>query len=392
MSALPAPEDVHAVDVPLIHGWVHKHRDQLVDDLVALAERETPSDDPGLLAKGLAHVEELVEARLGVPERRVRHEGGVHGSTVVLDYAGAGSRRVVALGHYDTVFDAGTLAEWPVTVDGDRVSGPGVFDMKGGLAQMLWALRAFDDLGLRRPPVRLVLNGDEEIGSPFSRPLIEEAVAGATAVLVFEGSAAGGAVKTARKGVGIFDVVARGLESHAGLDPLAGASAVGEIAAAVTALHAGADLEAGTSINVGVLRGGRRRNVVAGSATAGVDVRVATLEEQHRVDRLLGSLRPADPRVELVVTGEWNRPVMTRTPQVAHLYSVAHAVGERIGIDLPEAAVGGASDGNFVAALGIPVLDGLGAVGGGAHARHEHISIAGMVERAALAAGVLATF
>lgn len=392
MRALPSPEDVQAVDVPLIREWVRTHRDRLVEDLVALAERETPSDDAALLAKGLAHIEELVEARLGQPEMRVRHEGGEHGPTVVLDFAGTGSRRIVALAHYDTVFDAGTLAEWPVSVDGDRVSGPGVFDMKGGLVQMLWALRAFDELGLRRPPVRLVINGDEEIGSPFSRPLIEQAVADAAAVLVFEGSAAGGAVKTARKGVGLFDLVATGVESHAGLDPLAGASAVGAIAAAVTALHEGADLEAGTSINVGVLRGGRRRNVVAGSATAGIDVRVATLEEQQRVDRLLASLRPVDPRVELTVEGEWNRPVMTRSPEVGHLYSLAHAVGQRLGIDLPEAAVGGASDGNFVAALGLPVLDGLGAVGDGAHARHEHISVDGMVERAALAAGVVATF
>jgi glutamate carboxypeptidase len=237
----------------------------------------------------------------------------------------------------------------------------------------------------------LVINGDEEVGSPFSRPLLEEAVDGADAVLVFEGSA-DGAVKTARKGVGLFQVRATGVESHAGLDPEAGASAIGEIARVVTTLHGAADLAAGTTINVGVLHGGRRPNVVAGSAEARLDVRVATPEELERVSGLLDSLTAVDPRVEIEVTGAWNRPVMTRTTEIAQMYELARAVASRIGVDLDEASVGGASDGNFVAALGIPVLDGFGAVGAGAHAAHEHVSVAGMLERTALAAGVLATF
>lgn len=392
MTTLPQPDDVRPGDVRRIHQWVRQHREHLVDDLVALAEQETPSDDPGLLAKGLAHVEAWVERRLGAAERRVLHEEERYGAAVVLDYPASSTELIVALGHYDTVFDAGTLAEWPVRVEGDKVSGPGVFDMKGGLVQMVWAMRALDELGLPRPSMRLVINGDEEIGSPFSRPIIEDSVAGATAVYVFEGSAAGGAVKTARKGVGLFDVVVAGVEAHAGLDPLAGASAVGEIAAVVTALHGAADLEAGTSINVGVLSGGRRRNVIAGSATAGIDVRVATLEEQQRVDRIFASLQPHDPRVTMSIEGGWNRPVMTRTAAVAHLYALVRAVAAALQVDLQEASVGGASDGNFVAALGIPVLDGLGAVGEGAHARHEAISIDGMIERTAVAAGLLATF
>jgi glutamate carboxypeptidase len=392
MSTLPAPSDVRPDDVHRVHDWAREHRDHLVDDLVALVEQETPSDDPDLLAKGLAHVESWVESRLGPAKRRVLHEDERHGATVVLDYPGTSPTLIVGLGHYDTVFDAGTLAEWPVSVDGDRISGPGVFDMKGGLVQMVWAMRALDALSLPRPQMRLVINGDEEIGSPFSRAVIEDSVTDATAVFVFEGSAAGGAVKTARKGVGLFDIVVSGVEAHAGLDPLAGASAIGEIASAVTALHDAADLDAGTSINVGVLSGGRRRNVVAGSAIAGVDVRVATLEEQQRVDQVLATLRPQDPRVTLSVGGDWNRPVMTRTAEVAHLYSLARTVATELAIDLQEASVGGASDGNFVAALGIPVLDGLGAVGEGAHARHEAISVDGMVERTALAAGLLTTF
>ncbi|MFL6135773.1 MAG: M20 family metallopeptidase [Nocardioidaceae bacterium] len=392
MNTLPTPEDVRPEDVHRVHEWAREHREQLVDDLVALVEQETPSDDPDLLAKGLAHVEAWLERRLGPADRRVLHEDERHGATTVLDYPGTSPTLIVGLGHYDTVFDAGTLAEWPVSIDGDRISGPGAFDMKGGLVQMVWAIRALDALNLPRPQIRLVINGDEEIGSPFSRPVIEDAVTDATAVFVFEGSAAGGAVKTARKGVGLFDIVAAGVEAHAGLDPLAGASAIGEIASAVTAMHGAADLDAGTSINVGVLSGGRRRNVVAGSATAGVDVRVATLEEQQRVDQLLASLRPQDPRVTLSVQGGWNRPVMTRTAEVAHLYTLARTVATELRINLQEASVGGASDGNFVAALGIPVLDGLGAVGEGAHARHEAISVDGMVDRTALAAGLLTAF
>jgi len=392
VSTLPQPGDVRPGDVRRILEWVRQHREHLVDDLVALAEQETPSDDPGLLAKGLAHVEAWVERRLGAAERRVLHEDERHGATVVLDYPASSTELIVALGHYDTVFDAGTLAEWPVRVEGDKVSGPGVFDMKGGLVQMVWAMGALDELGVPRPSMRLVINGDEEIGSLFSRPIIEDSVTGAAAVLVFEGSAAGGAVKTARKGVGLFDVVVTGLEAHAGLDPLAGASAVDEIAAVITTLRDATDLEAGTSINVGVLSGGRRRNVIAGAATAGIDVRVATLEEQQRVERLLASHHPRDPRVTIGVEGGWNRPVMTRTAEVAHLYTLARAVATGLGVDLQEASVGGASDGNFVAALGIPVLDGLGAVGQGAHARHEAISVEGMIERTALAAGLLTTF
>jgi glutamate carboxypeptidase len=394
MTHLPTPGDSRLVDVPGLHAWVAAHRELLVDDLVMLAEHETPSDDPELLAKGLTVVDEWLLRRLDRPDGRVLHESDAHGGALVLDYAGTTPCRVVGIGHYDTVFDAGTLAGWPVEIDGDRVSGPGVFDMKGGLVQAVWALRALTELGLPRPHVRLVVNGDEEIGSPFSRPVIEDAVDDADAAFVFEGSAADGAVKTARKGVGLFDVTATGIESHAGLDPLAGASAIEAVASAVTTLHAAADLKAGTSINVGMLSGGRRRNVVAGSATAGLDVRVATTAEQKRVDRLLTSLADtvADPRVSVAVTGGWNRPVMTRSEGVARLYELARAVAERLGADLSEASVGGASDGNFVAALGIPVLDGLGAVGGGAHARHEHVSIDGMVERCALVAGLFATF
>ncbi len=393
VGQLPPPSALDGVDVPALADWLRDQREAMLDDLAAYVGHETPSTDKGLLDTGLGWLEDWLGERLGPARRRAHTDGGRFGDVVVLDYPGAegttADQPLVLLCHYDTVWERGTLAGWPFTRDGDRLSGPGVFDMKAGLVQAGWAVRALDALGLPRPPLRLVLNGDEEIGSPASRPVIEAAVPGASAVLVFEASA-GGAVKTARKGVGIFEVAVRGVEAHAGLEPTKGVSAVDELARAVLALHGMGDLARGTSVNVGVVRGGTRGNVVAGEAGAAVDVRVSSVEEAARIDRALAGLAPTNPRAALEVTGGWNRPVMERTPQIAAAYDLARAAAARLGVDLAECAVGGASDGNFAAALGLPVLDGLGAVGDGAHARHEHASLAGMVERAAVAAALMA--
>ncbi|HVH24107.1 MAG TPA: M20 family metallopeptidase [Pseudonocardia sp.] len=391
MNAVPPPSAIDRIDVAALRGWIDEHRRQLVDDLVDYAELETPSDDLALLAKGLAHVEDWLAERLGPPDGRVRHESAEHGDVVVLEYAGSGDRPVVMLAHYDTVWSAGTLDGWPVRVDGDRISGPGVFDMKAGLVQAVWAARALRDAGIPHPPLRLLLNGDEEIGSRFSRPSIERACADAAAVLVFEASA-DGAVKTGRKGVGIFEIQVRGVESHAGLDPESGVSAVDEMARLVLQLHAATDPTAGTTVNVGVLRGGTRSNVVAGIARADVDVRVRSVGAQRRVDELLRGLTPHDPRAEVAVRGGWNRPVMEPNAEIGSVFGLARRAADRLGFELHEKSVGGASDGNFAAAMGLPVLDGLGAVGGGAHARHEHVSVSGMVERAAVAAAVIGAF
>ena len=390
-TALPASHDVDAIDGRGLHEWVTGQRDDLVEDVRTYVEHETPSDDVALLARGLAFLEQWLDARLGPPAARVEHKSDSYGDVVVLDYGGAGDDVVTLLCHYDTVWSAGTLHDWPVSLDGDAITGPGVFDMKAGLVQAGWALRALDATHVPRPPVRLVLTGDEELGSPFSRPVIEDACTGTSAVLVFEASA-DGALKTQRSGVGLFDVAVDGVESHAGLDPRAGVSAVDEIARVVRTLHGVADLDRGTSVNVGVLRGGTRPNVVAGQASASIDVRVTSVEEQHRVDRAMEALRPHHERAGLSVTGGWNRPVMERTAGVAALYALAHSAAAQLGVDLGEKAVGGASDGNFAAALGIPVLDGVGAVGAGAHARHEHATVSGMLERTAVAATVLAAF
>lgn len=374
-----------------IRDWIAAHRDAMLADLSQYVGIETPSDDKPSLARGLSWLDGWLRDRLGEPAEMRHTDGGPYGDIRVYDYTGTGTEPVLLLCHYDTVWPFGTITGRPFLVDGDRVTGPGVFDMKAGLVQAVWALRALAAASLPVPPVRLLLNGDEEIGSLASRPVIEAEAKGARATLVFEASAEG-ALKTARKGVGLFRVTATGVEAHAGLDPGAGASAVDEIARVVLALHGLTDLEAGTTVNVGVLTGGTRSNVVAGVAEARVDVRVRSTAEAERIDQALAGLTAHHPRATLTVDGGWNRPVMERTPAIAALFRLARERAAELGITLRECAVGGASDGNFVAASGAPVLDGFGAVGDGAHARHEHVSVAGMLERTALAAFVLRAF
>lgn len=365
-------------------------RDELIADLTDYAQQETPSDDLYALAEGLTWVRAFVTRHLGAPDAERILDAAPHGDVAVLDWeaTGGGTGSIAILCHYDTVWPLGTLAEWPVSIDGDRLTGPGVFDMKAGLVQATHAIRIARAQGLPLPAIRLVLNGDEEIGSPGSRPHIEAAVAGRDAVLVFEASARG-AIKTARKGVGIFHVTTRGVEGHAGLDPESGVSAIDEMARLVLALHALADLGAGTSVNVGTIAGGSRSNVTAGRAEAMVDVRVTGEAEKERIDAAFAALTTHRDEASLEITGGWNRPVMPRSAATAALFGIAGAVSAAQGWTVEEISVGGASDGNFAAALGLPVLDGLGAVGDGAHARHEWISIDGMVQRTALAAGIL---
>lgn len=392
MHELPNISAIDRVNLARLHAWMSSQRKNLVDDLATLAGLETPSDDLFLLEEARRYIETWIEKRLGRPNHLLLHSSTKHGPTIVLDYPGTTAEELVMIGHFDTVFPAGTLINWPIRLEHDRLSGPGVFDMKGGLVQMVWAIKSLFAVSIPRPSIRIVLNSDEEIGSPFSKPVIEDACSRAMAVLVFEGSAKNGAIKTARKGVGLFTITVEGVESHAGLEPEAGTSAIDEIANIVRTLHDGTNLDLGTSINVGVIHGGSRANVVAGNAYAEIDVRVASNTEKLRVDALLGSLRTRSERATIRIDGGWNRPIMSRTAGNAKIYELAVAVGKRVGLTLPEASVGGASDGNFVAALGIPVLDGLGAVGSGAHARHENISVDAMVERATLAAGVIAAF
>ncbi|WP_329168652.1 2-dehydropantoate 2-reductase [Streptomyces sp. NBC_01696] len=371
-----------------VREWLDAHREDMVDDLAAYTSQGSASDDREALAACLTWVRGWLDGALGAPQAEEVLERERTGDILVRRYPGTGDRPVLLLGHYDTVWPTGTLEEWPFRRDGDVITGPGVFDMKAGLVQAVWGLRALDALGLPRPACTLMLNGDEETGSLTSSEAIVAEARGSRAALVFE-AAAGGAVKTARKGVGLFTVTVTGKEAHAGLDPDAGASAVEELAHQILYLAGLRDPEAGTSLNVGVIEGGTRSNVTAGRAVARLDVRVATAAEQDRIGAALGALLPVDGRTSIEVTGGWNRPVFERTAGVAELAELARSCAATLGWDLRETSVGGASDGNFVVAAGVPVLDGIGAVGSGAHARSENTSVAGMVERAALTATVL---
>jgi len=376
--------------VKQLTDWIAAHREEMLTELRAYVELETPSDDRASLERGLEFVEAWITRHLGEPSARTLTSGGEQGDTVVLDLPGElPGEPVAVLAHYDTVWPLGTLAEIPFSVDGDVLRGPGVFDMKSGLLQLVWGLKALRELGIPYRTVRLLLNGDEEIGSPVARTVIQDVARSVPEVLVLEASGPGGAVKTARKGVGLFQVHLTGVEAHAGLDPTAGASAILALARIVPQLHAATDLSVGTSVNVGVVTGGTRPNVTPGKAWASIDVRVADPAEEQRIDEVLRNLDTGDERVTYEVTGRWNRPVMVRTASTAELFSRAREVAAELGIDLQEIAVGGASDGNFASAAGAAVLDGLGAVGAGAHARSEHATVSGLLERTALLALLL---
>ncbi|SHF03355.1 M20/M25/M40 family metallo-hydrolase [Streptoalloteichus hindustanus] len=374
-------------------GWLTAHTDDLVADLALLVASESPSTDPDRLDRTADLLHDWLTTRLpDVAVRRVRPLGDDRGGIVeaVVDSDAAESAgEVLVLGHYDTVWPAGTLADWPFTVTDGVATGPGAFDMKAGLVQAVWAVAALRRFGIARPRVRFLFTPDEEVGSHGSRPVIEHAAAAAVATLVPE-PGVDGRVKTRRKGIGLFRVEARGVEVHAGLEPEKGASAVTALAEALLALRGIANPAVGTTLNPGVVEGGTRPNVVAGRAHAEVDVRVSTDAEMRRVERELSRLRAGDDRVELRVTGGWNRPPMTPNLGSMGLLGIARDVAGELGGVLDEVSVGGASDGNFVSALGRPVLDGVGAVGGGAHARTEHVIVDRMPYQSALVAGVIA--
>jgi glutamate carboxypeptidase len=297
----------------------------------------------------------------------------------------------VALCHYDTVWPKGTLQRIPFSVDADGVArGPGCFDMKGGIVTLYFALHALRDRGLRpRRRLEVLFTCDEEVGSPTSRALIEHTAHGAALAYVLESPLPGGTLKTARKGTGDYLVRISGRAAHAGVEPQKGISAIGELAQQVLALHALNDYSVGTTVNVGVVHGGTRPNVVAAEAEAHVDVRVQTLAEAERIDQAIRGLQPRLAGAVLDVDGGLNRPPMERSEAMARLFERARQIALAMGVDLREGSTGGGSDGNFTAAIGIPTLDGLGPEGEGAHAAHEHVLTDSFPRRVALVAGLL---
>ncbi len=365
-----------------------RQRDEMVALLSELVAAESPSDAPETQAGPLGILTEQFE-RLGY---HVQYTPGTRtGGYLIAHHPAAGERpSQLLLGHCDTVWPAGTLAEMPLEVDGDILRGPGSFDMKGGLAQGIFALKALRDLGLEPPlaPVFLV-NTDEEIGSIESRPIIEQLAQQSARALVLEPSAGPeGKLKTARKGVGDFEIIVRGRAAHAGLEPEKGVSAILGMARIVTALAELNDYPRGVSVSAGLINGGTRSNVVAAECRAIVDVRAITVADAERLERDIRALSPGLEGATVTISGGFDRAPLERTPRNAALWELARRTGAEMGLALEETAVGGGSDGNLTSPF-TPTLDGLGPVGDGAHARHEHVIISKMVERSALLAALL---
>lgn len=366
-------------------------RQQMVDLLGRLVSLESPSDDRPSLERFAATLDTLY--REFGPIERIDQKGD-QGPHLRLTVAGARNNdgHRVALCHYDTVWSLGTLQRIPFSVDAEGVArGPGCFDMKGGITVLYFALSALRDRNLQPArTLQVLFTSDEEIGSPTSRALIEDTARGATVAYVLESPLPGGTLKTARKGTGDYLVRITGRAAHAGVEPQKGISATEELARQTLALHALNDYAVGTTVNVGVVHGGTRPNVVAAEAEAHVDVRVQTLAEADRIDSAIRGLRPQLAGAQLEIDGGLNRPPMERSPKMVALFERARAIAAAMGVELNEGSTGGGSDGNFTAAIGVPTLDGLGAEGEGAHAAHEHVLTDSLPRRVALMAGLLA--
>ncbi|WP_344442969.1 M20/M25/M40 family metallo-hydrolase [Kitasatospora nipponensis] len=357
----------------------------MVEQLGRLVEVETPSEDLAACAGGAHVLSQLGKEILGEPAEFVESGGRTH-----LRWrwpARAGGATVALIGHFDTVWPLGTLARWPFTVDGaaGTATGPGCFDMKAGIIQLLHAVSVLED----RSGVEILLTCDEEIGSQSSRPLIEELARRSAAALIPEGSGHG-ALKTGRKGTGMYRLEVTGRAAHAGLEPEKGANALLALAHLLLAVDALARPDLGSTITPTLSAAGSAGNTVPAHAYAELDVRVASREEAERVDGALRGLRTAVPGTSLAVTGGPHRPPLPATSG-AQLFERARVLAERLGLaPLRDIVVGGASDGNFTAAVGCPTLDGLGAVGDGAHAEGEYVSVADLPDRAALLAHLIA--
>jgi glutamate carboxypeptidase len=362
-----------------VRAYLEPKRGEMVDFLKQLVEIETPSDHP----EGLQRFANALEEVFGDLQR--------HGTHRELRIPGREHQPAVALCHCDTVWPLGTLDQIPFSVEDGIARGPGCFDMKAGIVVLRFALAGLQATGqeLNRP-LRVLFTSDEEVGSPTSRGLIEQTVRDAAVVYVLESPLPGGTLKTARKGTGDYIVRIQGRAAHAGVEPQKGISAVQELAQQVLALHALTDYDAGTTVNVGVVHGGTRPNVVAAAAELHVDVRVTTLAEAERLDAAIRGLEPRLSGARLSIEGGLNRPPMERSEAMGRLFEKAKGIAAGMGVQIEEGSTGGGSDGNFSAALGIPTLDGLGAEGEGAHAAHEHVLTESFPRRAALLAGLLA--
>src|SRR5215472_1824228 len=367
---------------------------QRQEEMLALVQRmveiESPSDNKtalDLMGEFLAHV---FQHWGGEPTLFQEKEAGNH---LKVEFPGNAGKPILLLGHFDTVWSMGTLATMPFRLDSGRAYGPGVYDMKAGIAMMFYAVRALSAAGENgHRPVTVLLDTDEEVGSKTGRPLVEATARGCEAVLVLEPSTGPqGKLKTSRKGVGDITIRVRGVASHSGVDFEKGHSAIVELSRQLLEVVKFTDAGRGITVNPGVIQGGTRTNVVAAEASAGVDLRIAHAADAAALEQKFAALKPFDSACSIELKGGMNRPPMERTEGTIRLFRIAQELGQTIGMNVEESSTGGGSDGNFTSALGIPTLDGLGALGEGAHAINESIVVAEIPRRTALLAGLLQT-
>lgn len=353
-----------------------------------MVEIESPSDNKAAVDRMGAFLAQEFQ-RLG---GRVKvHPAKDYGDHLQIEFKGTdGQKPIMLLGHFDTVWPLGTLAKMPFRMEGGRAFGPGILDMKAGIAMMMFALRALKESQASHRPVTIFLDTDEEVESESSRPITESIASECEAVLVLEpAQGPQGFLKTSRKGVGDFTIRVHGRASHSGVDFEKGQSAIIELARQILEVAKFVDLSRGITVNPGVIQGGTRSNVIAAEAWAEVDIRVTRMADKADLEEKFTGLRPFNQQCKLEVTGGLNRPPMERTAGTVRLLEMAQGLARDLGMDLGESSTGGGSDGNFTSALGIPTLDGLGAVGEGAHAVNESVQLDETPRRTAVLAGLI---
>jgi glutamate carboxypeptidase len=384
ISASPLPISARA----LLAG-ARRKQPELLHFTEALVRAESPSDDKVAVDACMA----LAAARAKALGGRVKlHRQRQYGNLLEAHFGPRrkdAKDRVLLLGHLDTVWPVGTLSQMPYLQTREKLAGPGVLDMKAGVAMAFTAIEMLAEAELLDREIVLLLNSDEEVGGPVSRPVTETLATQCSAVYVLE-AAQGLAVKTARKGTGNWRIDLYGVAAHSGVDYEKGVSALGELARIIETINGWTDLKRGLTVSVNIAGGGSKTNVIPAHAFAEVDIRIQKRADGERIAKRFAKLRTADPRCTLVVAGGINRPPMERKIGIARLYRRARTLAAALGFALEEASTGGASDGNFTAALGIPTLDGLGPVGAGAHAAHEHLLVEHLAPRTALLAALLA--
>jgi glutamate carboxypeptidase len=370
-------------------AFCQQHQAEMMALLRHMVEIESPSDDKAAVDRMGAFLGQVFERLGGKVTFYPQQEAGNH---LKAEFAGGAGKPALLLGHFDTVWSMGTLAKMPFRIQDGRAFGPGVYDMKAGIAMMIFALRALKETGQTHRPVTVLLDTDEEVGSATGRPVVEAVAKECEAVLVLEPSQGlQGHLKTSRKGVGDMTIRVRGRASHSGVDFEKGRSAIVELARQLLEIVKFTDLSRGITVNPGVIHGGTRSNVIAAEAWAEVDLRIARAADASLLEQKFAALKPFDPECSIELSGGINRPPMERTEGTVRLFGIAQEIGRSMGMAVDESSTGGGSDGNFTSALGVPTLDGLGALGEGAHAANESIVVEELFVRTALLAGLIQT-